>query len=77
MTKEELNLIARWMSEVWQCYCKYMQVDMQQWDWDRLRDELDRIWEASGRNPLILDMAVDFADDIERRQNEHCISSNQ
>lgn len=68
MTKEELNLIARWMSEVWQTYCKYMQVEMNEWDWDRLRDELERIWEESGRHPLIFDMEMAVQDDIERRQ---------
>lgn len=69
MTKEELNMLARWMSEVWKCYVKYMQIDMNQWDWDRLRDELDRIWEESGHNPLILDSEMAYAADIERRQN--------
>lgn len=77
MTKEELNMLARWMSEVWKCYVKYMQIDMNQWDWDRLRDELDRIWEESGHNPLILDTEMAYAADIERRQNEHCISSGK
>lgn len=71
MTKEELNLIACWMSEVWQTYCKYMQVEMNEWDWDRLRDELQRIWEESGRNQLILDVSLAYADDIERRDKEH------
>lgn len=68
MTKEEINIIARWMSEVWKCYCKYMQVEMNQWDFDRLRDELDRIWEESGQNELILNMGVAISNDIERRQ---------
>lgn len=77
MSKEELNMLARWMSEVWKCYVKYMQIDMNQWDWDRLRDELDRIWEESGHNPLILDTEMAYAADIERRQNEHCISSGK
>lgn len=77
MSKEELNMLARWMSEVWKCYVKYMQIDMNQWDWDRLRDELDRIWGESGHNPLILDTEMAYAADIERRQNEHCISSGK
>ena len=77
MTAEEIRLLARWMSKVWKCYVKYMQIDMNQWDWDRLRDELDRIWEESGRNPLILDSEMAYAADIERRQNEHCISSGK
>ena len=51
MSKEELNMLARWMSEVWKCYVKYMQIDMNQWDWDRLRDELDRIWEGPRGTP--------------------------
>ena len=71
MTKEELNLIARWMSEVWKTYCKFMQVEMNEWDWDRLSEELERIWVASGRNKLILDVCVAYADDIERRDKEH------
>ena len=68
MTAEEIRLLAKYMAEVWKTYCKYLQIDMQQWDWDRLRDELDRIWEESGRNPLILDSEMAYAADIERRQ---------
>lgn len=71
MTKEEINILAKWMYEVWQTYCKYMQVEMNEWDWDRLSEELERIWVASGRNKLILDVCVAYADDIERRDKEH------
>lgn len=70
MTKEEINILAKWMSEVWQTYCKYMQVEMNEWDWDRLRDELEAIWEKSGRHKLILDVCAAYADDIERRDIE-------
>ena len=67
MTNDELKLLARWMSEVWKTYCKYMQTEMNQWDWDRLRDELDRIWEESGQSELIFDLEMACANDLERR----------
>lgn len=69
MTNEEIKLIAKWTAELWKLYQQYTQTVMQQWDFDRLLDELRRIWEESGCDPLILDMSIAFAKDIERRQN--------
>lgn len=77
MTNEEIKLIAKWTAQLWKLYQNFTQTVMNQWDFDRLVEELRRIYEESGCNPLILDMAVAFADDIERRQNEHCISSDK
>lgn len=68
MTDEEIKLLAKWTAQLWELYKKYLKVDMQQWDFDALIEELQRIWEESGREPLILDMGAAFADDIERRK---------
>ncbi len=68
MTEEEIKLLAKWTAQLWELYKKYLKVDMQQLDFDALIEELGRIWENSGREPLILDMGTAFADDIERRK---------
>ena len=68
MTSEEIKNLAKWTAELWKLYQKCMMTDMQQWDFDALIEELQRIWEESGRDPLILDMGAAFADDIERRK---------
>lgn len=67
MTDEEIKDLAKWTAELWNLYKKYLRVDMQQWDFDRLLDELRRIWEESGHEPLIMDMGLAFADDLDRR----------
>lgn len=69
MTNEEIKLIAKWTAELWKLYQQFTQTVMQQWDFDRLLDELRRIWEESEHDPLILDMSIVFMKDIERRQN--------
>lgn len=68
MTHEEIELIAKWTHELWGVYLKFSQTVMNQWDFDRLLDELRRIYEESDQNDLILDMGLAFANDIERRQ---------
>ena len=67
MTKEELNLLARWMSEVWKTYCRYMRTDMNAWDFDALLAELRIIYENSGNDPLIVDLEAAVLKDMERR----------
>lgn len=68
MTTEDIRLIAKWTAALWKLYQNFMQTKMNQWDFDRLVDELRKIYEDSGCDPLILDMGIAFADDIERRR---------
>ena len=77
MTTEEIKLIAQWTAQLWKLYQQAVQTVMNQWDFDNLVDELRKIYEASGCDPLILDMGIAFAEDIERRQHEHSVSSDQ
>ena len=69
MSQEEIKLIAKWTAQLWKLYQNFTQTVMNQWDFDRLVEELKRIYEESGCEPLILDMGAAFAADIERRQN--------
>ena len=43
MTEEEIKLLAKWTAQLWELYKKYLKVDMQQWDFDALIEELGRI----------------------------------
>lgn len=67
MTKEELNILAHWMTEVWKTYCKYMQTEMNEWDFDALLSELRIIYENSGNDPNVMDIELGFMDSMERR----------
>ncbi len=68
MTQEEIKLIASWTAQLWKLYQQFTQTYMNQWDFDRLVDEVRKIYEASGCDPLILDIGMGFMNDIERRQ---------
>lgn len=68
MTNEEIKLLAKWTAQLWKTYLTFTQTVMNEWDFDRLVDEMKAIYEASGCDPLILDMATAFQADIERRQ---------
>lgn len=67
MTEDEIKILAKWMTEVWKVYCKYLQTEINQWDFDALIAELRIIWENSGRNELVMDMCCAFSADIDRR----------
>lgn len=67
MTKEEINILAKWMSEVWKVYCRYLQTDMNAWDFDALLAELQIIYENSGNEPLVVDYEAAILKDMERR----------
>lgn len=69
MTTEEIRNLAKWTAQLWKTYLTFTQTVMNQWDFDRLVEELKSIYEESGCEPLILDMGAAFAADIERRQN--------
>lgn len=67
MTKEEIKILAKWMTEVWKTYCRYLQTDMNQWDFDALLAELRIIYENSGNNPDVLDIEMGFVESLDRR----------
>lgn len=67
MTKEEIKILAKWMTEVWKVYCKYLQTEMNQWDFDALLAELRIIYENSGNNPDVLDIEMGFVESLDRR----------
>ena len=77
MTSEEIKLIAKWTAQLWTLYQQFTQTRMNQWDFDRLVDEVRKIYEASGCEPVIFDVGMAFMNDIERRQREHSVSSDQ
>ena len=65
--EEEIKLLAKWTAALWGVYKKYFGLDMKQEHFDRLVDELRRIYKDSGENQLIMDMSMAFANDLERR----------
>lgn len=67
MTKEEIKILAKWMTEVWKVYCKYLQTKMNQWDFDALLAELRVIYENSGNDPDVLDIEMGFVESLDRR----------
>lgn len=67
MTKEEIKILAKWMTEVWKTYCRYLQTDMNQWDFDALLAELRVIYENSGNDPDVLDIEMGFVESLDRR----------
>lgn len=67
MTKEEIKILAKWMTEVWKVYCKYLQTEMNQWDFDALLAELRIIYENSGNDPDVLDIEMGFVESLDRR----------
>ena len=67
MTKEEIKILAKWMTEVWKVYCKYLQTEMNQWDFDALLAELRVIYENSGNDPDVLDIEMGFIESLDRR----------
>lgn len=67
MTSEERNNLAKWMAALWKAYQKVVMAEITQADVDAVITEFRRIWEASNRNELIMDMEVAFLDDIGRR----------
>lgn len=67
MTPEERNNLAKWMAALWKAYQKVVMTEITQEDVDGIISEFRRIWEASNRNELIMDMEVAFLDDIGRR----------
>lgn len=67
MTKEEIKILAKWMTEVWKVYCKYLQTEMNQWDFDALLAELRVIYENSGNDPDVLDIEMGFVESLDRR----------
>ena len=67
MTPEERNNLAKWMAALWKAYQKVVMAEITQEDVDAVIMEFRRIWEASNRNELIMDMEVAFLDDIGRR----------
>ena len=67
MTKEEIKILAKWMTEVWKVYCKYLQTEMNQWDFDALLVELRVIYENSGNDPDVLDIEMGFIESLDRR----------
>ena len=67
MTKEEIKILAKWMTEVWKVYCKYLQTEMNAWDFDALLAELRVIYENSGNDPDVLDIEMGFVESLDRR----------
>ena len=67
MTKEKIKILAKWMTEVWKVYCKYLQTEMNQWDFDALLAELRVIYENSGNDPDVLDIEMGFVESLDRR----------
>ena len=67
MTPGERNNLAKWMAALWKAYQKVVMTEITQEDVDGIISEFRRIWEASDRNELIMDMEVAFLDDIGRR----------
>lgn len=67
MMKEEIKILAKWMTEVWKVYCKYLQTEMNQWDFDALLAELRVIYENSGNDPDVLDIEMGFVESLDRR----------
>lgn len=68
MTTEEIRNLAKWTAQLWKLYQECTQTVMNQWDFDRLVDEVRKIYEASGCEPVIFDVGMAFMNDIERRQ---------
>lgn len=65
--EEEIKLLAKWTAALWQTYKKYVQIRLTAADFEAVVTELRSIWEDSGENQLIMDMAAAFANDLDRR----------
>lgn len=68
IAKDELQILAKCVADMLRLYQKYTQMVMSQQDYDVLLDEMKAIYEASGRNMMIVDLESVFMEDIERRQ---------
>lgn len=67
MTTMEIKNLAKWTAELWRQYQLTMTSKMENEDFDKLVEELNRIWEESGKDELIFGIAAAMVDDIERR----------
>lgn len=65
--EDEIKLLSKWTAALWRTYTKYLRIELDQGHFDTLVEELRAIWEESGEDPLVMDMAAAFANDLDRR----------
>ena len=67
MSKDEIKKLAEYTGRLWVLYQKMIYKPITDENFEEYLEECRKVWEESKRDQLVLDMALNFAADLERR----------